>query len=113
MCVSNVDSLLVFQDKNEAFKYFKKNRDSRLKCFDTYEQAEHFAKCGLESTIPAEVSIPVFDSNGKQNSDSNRNTNNCDKTTTITTPKGIVKKYFISMPNAKIATISLLFIIYF
>lgn len=98
--MSHVDSLLVFKDKNEAFKYLKKNRESRLKCFDTYEQAEHFAKCGLESTIPGDVSIPVFDSNGKQNSDSNGNTNNCDKTTTAS-PKGDFMKYFISMPNAK------------
>lgn len=81
---------MVFDDKNEAFKYLKKNRESRLKCFKTYEQAEKYSKCGLESPTAADVSLSsLIELNGKQ-PDSNGTANHCDKTTS----KGILLTVF-------------------
>lgn len=40
---------LVFDDKTEALKMLKKCRESRLKVFQTYDEADFFSRCGTES----------------------------------------------------------------
>lgn len=63
----------------EAFKMLKKVRESRVKSFKTYEEAERFSKCGLES--PTEIETPIIISaeiNGIHSNNTNNNVN-CDK----------------------------------
>lgn len=66
---------LVFTDKNEAFKMLKRCRESRLKCFPTYEEAEIFAQYGKESQSTIDV---ILTANGITSPVNNCN-NNCDK----------------------------------
>lgn len=70
---------LVFENKTEAFTMLKKVRESRVKSFKTFEEAERFSKCGLES--PTETESPIVISaitNGIQSNGTNNNIN-CDK----------------------------------
>lgn len=60
----------------------KKVRESRVKSFKTFQEAQRFSKCGLESPTEMETSIIInAEINGiPTNGNINNNTNaNCDK----------------------------------
>lgn len=81
-----IDMSLVFENKAEAFTMLKKVRESRVKAFKTFEEAEQFSKCGLES--PTETESPIVISattNGIQSNGTNNNIN-CDKSSSKGTP---------------------------
>lgn len=73
----------MFKDRIEAFQMLKKVRESRVKAFDTYDEALRFAKCGLENSPESERPAIIISAevNGNQiNSISNNNC--CDKNAT-------------------------------
>lgn len=67
----DTEAPFVFTNRDEAFKTLKKYRESRLKCFKTYEEADYFASCGLESSISNDVPA-------KSDVDTQSNNNNID-----------------------------------
>lgn len=62
----------VFSNRDEAFKVLRKFRESRLKCFKTYGEAEFFANYGLETSTSNDVNAT------KNDSDTQSNNNSCD-----------------------------------
>lgn len=73
----------MFEDRAEAFQMLKKVRESRVKAFDTYDEALRFSKCGLELSPESEVPTIIISAevNGTQISNTINN-NSCDKTLT-------------------------------
>ncbi|XP_031628233.1 uncharacterized protein LOC116344012 [Contarinia nasturtii] len=83
------DAQLVFSDKIEAFKMLKKVRESRVKSFKTFEEAQRFSKCGLES--PTETETPIIinaEVNGIPTNGNMNNNVNCDKNSAKASPVG-------------------------
>lgn len=77
------DTPLVFKDRIEAFQMLKKVRESRVKAFDTYDEALRFSKCGLENSPESEVPTIIISAEVNGNQINNiSNNNSCDKTAT-------------------------------
>lgn len=74
------DAPLVFEDKIEAFQMLKKVRESRVKAFDTYNEALRFSKCDLENSPETEIPTIIISAEVNGNQINNiTNNNSCDK----------------------------------
>lgn len=82
-----------FKDRDEAFKVLKKNRESRLKCFKTPEEAEFFSLNGHENSNGTPPGNSIDASNGVDLSEND--------------PKG--KMLMLSIPNLYVFVIYFLF----
>lgn len=71
----------MFEDRIEAFGMLKKVRESRVKAFDTRDEALRFTKCGLENSPEHEMPALIISAevNGYQINNSN---DSCDKNAT-------------------------------
>lgn len=73
----------MFKDRIEAFQMLKKVRESRVKAFDSYDEALRFSKCGLESSPESESPAIIISAEVNGNHiNSISNNNSCDKPAT-------------------------------
>lgn len=78
MFITSSDTELVFTDRAEAFQMLKRVRESRVKAFDTYDEAVRFSK-GLENSPELEVPTVIISAELNGNLTNNHHSG-CDKT---------------------------------